>query len=196
MLRLLIAYAYPLMVPIALVEGPLVALSGGVGFSLGKINPLIVYALVMVGALVQDVGYYWLGAWAMASPKAHARLCRLKLVRASMGPLEEAWAHRMFATLVASKFAYGLYAPIIVTAGMARAPWWRFLGESLALSAVVLAAWLGAGIGIGRAYGALGHDATYAAIGLGVAAIGGLWFIGRQARRRLDLNREPTSPVH
>jgi membrane protein DedA with SNARE-associated domain len=187
MLKILIAYAYPAMIPIALVEGPLVAFAGGVGFALGRINPLVVYAIVMLGALVQDVAYYWLGRCAMASPRAHTVLCRLTLIRKSMDVLREAWGERMFATLVASKFTYGLYAPIIVTAGMARAPWWKFLGESLALSAVVLAGWLGAGIGAGHAYGALGRTATWVSIGLAIVAIAGLWAVGRHARARLNL---------
>jgi membrane protein DedA with SNARE-associated domain len=185
MLHLLIAHAYPLMIPISLVEGPLVALAGGAGAAAGRINPWFVYAIVMAGGLFQDVAYYWIGRWIMCSPKARAMADHLHLTRKSLAPLESAWREKMFATLVASKFAYGLYAPIIVTAGMSKAPYWRFLGESLALSAVVLAGWLIAGLLLGRAYGALGRDASWVMAGLGVVAIGGLFWVGRTARKRL-----------
>jgi membrane protein DedA with SNARE-associated domain len=114
---------------------------------------------------------------------------RLGAVRKTLGPLEIAWRREMFATLVASKFAYGLYAPILVSAGMAKAPFWRFLGESMALSAVVLAGWLGLGFGLASSYGALGAAANWVMLGLGVVAVATLFLLARYARRRLNLHR-------
>lgn len=185
MLHILLAYAYPVMIPLSLVEGPLVALAGGIGAATGRINPFYTYAIVMGGGLFQDVVYYWLGRWAMHSDRARAFVKRTGLDRKALEPLKTAWRERMFATLVASKFAYGLYAPILVSAGMARAPFWRYLGQSMGLSALVLAGWLGAGLGIGRAYGSFGRFASWAMGGLGVMAIVALFAIGRYARGRL-----------
>lgn len=191
MLHLLIAYAYPLMIPLSLVEGPLVALASGVGASMGRINPWFAYGIVMGGGLFQDVVYYWLGTLVMKSDKVRRLAERTRLVRDTFKPLQAAWRDKTFATLAASKFAYGLYAPIIVSAGMAKAPYWRFLIESLILSGVVLAAWLGAGFGFAKAYGSLGRDASWIMGGLGVVAIAGLFFIGRFARTRLAPDQKP-----
>jgi membrane protein DedA with SNARE-associated domain len=185
MLHLLIAYAYPLMIPLSLVEGPLVALAAAIGASTGRINPLAAYAIVMAGGLFQDVVYYWIGRAAIGSGRVRAFARRTKLVRDTLGPLRDAWRARMFATLVASKFAYGLYAPILVSVGMAKAPFWRFLGESMALSAAVLASWLGLGFCLARLYGGLGRDASWIMAGLGVLAIMGSVFIASHARGRL-----------
>jgi len=190
MLQLLLQYAYPLMIPLSLIEGPLVALAGGAGAASGRINPFVVWAIVMGGGLFQDVVYYWLGRWAIGSHKVRRFAERVGWVRRTLGPLEAAWNQRMFATLVASKFAYGLYAPILVSAGMAKAPFWRFLGESLALSAVVLAGWLALGYGLGSSYGALGADANWAMAVLGVAAIAALVLLARYARGRLNLHAD------
>jgi membrane protein DedA with SNARE-associated domain len=139
----------------------------------------------MGGGLFQDVVYYGLGRAAIGSDKVRAIATRTRLLRDGLGPIQAAWRDRMFATLLASKFAYGLYAPILITAGMAKAPFWRFLGESMSLSALVLAAWLGAGYGLGRAYGGLGHDADWVTAGLGVLGIAGLVFVARYARSHL-----------
>ncbi|HEX4197426.1 MAG TPA: hypothetical protein VHZ26_08290 [Caulobacteraceae bacterium] len=185
MLQLLIAYAYPLMIPLSLVEGPMVALAAGVGAAMGRINPFYAYAIVMGGGLFQDVAYYWLGRWSISSARVRAFAQRTRLISKALRPMEEAWRHRMFATLVASKFAYGLYAPILISAGVAKAPFWRFLGQSMALSAVVLAGWLAAGFAFGRAYGTLGHTASWIMAGLGIVALAGLFFIARQARKRV-----------
>ena len=189
MLHLLLQYAYPLMIPLSLVEGPLVALAGGAGAASGRINPFVVWAIVMGGGLFQDVVYYWLGRGAIGSAKVRRFAERVGWVRKTLGPLEAAWNEKMFATLVASKFAYGLYAPILVSAGMARAPFWPFLGESMALSAVVLGGWLGLGFGLGSSYGALGAAANWVMGGLGVVAIVALVLLARYARRCLKLQK-------
>jgi membrane protein DedA with SNARE-associated domain len=194
MLHLLLEYAYPLMIPLSLVEGPLVALAGGAGAASGRINPFIVYAIVMGGGLFQDVVYYWLGRWAISSDKVRRFAERVGAVRKTLDPLEAAWRHRMFATLAASKFAYGLYAPILVSAGMAKAAFWPFLGESLALSAVVLAGWLGLGFALGSSYGALGAAANWIMGGLGLAAVLALFLIARYARKTLKVRKpDPTA---
>jgi membrane protein DedA with SNARE-associated domain len=187
MLHLLLQYAYPLMIPLSLIEGPIVALAGGVGTASGQINPFFVFAIVMGGGLFQDVAYYGLGRWACNSQKMRRRIESMQSVRKVLGPLKMAWRERLFLTLVASKFAYGLYGPILITAGMTKAPFWRYLGESLALSAVVLAAWEAAGFGLAGAYGQLGQAANWVMIGLGVLAIGMLWLISRWAKKRLDV---------
>jgi membrane protein DedA with SNARE-associated domain len=95
----------------------------------------------------------------------------------------------MFATLATSKLAYGLYAPIIVTAGMARAPYWRFLAESLLLSAVVLGAWLLLGVGIGRAYGAMGAQASWLMTAIGLVGLAAFVLVARHARGRVTGSR-------
>jgi membrane protein DedA with SNARE-associated domain len=188
MLHLLLQYAYPLMIPLSLIEGPLVALAGGAGTAAGRINPLFVFAIVMGGGLFQDVAYYSLGRWACRSQKVRRWIEGMKSVKSVLGPLKTAWRERLFLTLAASKFAYGLYGPILITAGMTKAPFWRYLAESLALSAVVLAGWEAAGFGLARAYGQLGEAANWVMLGLGVVAIGMLWLIGRWARKRLDVD--------
>ena len=95
----------------------------------------------------------------------------------------------MFATLASSKFAYGLYGPILVTAGMARAPFSRFLLMSLALSAVVLGAWFGLGFGLERLSGALGKVSSFLMPAVGVLGLIALFFVGRYARRHLEQRR-------
>jgi membrane protein DedA with SNARE-associated domain len=189
MLHLLLTYAYQAMIPLSLIEGPIVAVAAGAGVATGKINPAYAALIIAFGAFFQDTVYYWLGRWAQSKPKVRAFATRARLLRDTVQPLEAAWRSNMFVTLVSSKFAYGLYGPILVTAGMACAPFAPFLLESLALSAVVLGAWFGVGVGLEHMYGALGHEnyASYAIAGVGVLGLVALFFIGRHARERLDL---------
>lgn len=185
MLQVLIAHAYAWMIPLSLIEGPIVALAGGVGAATGRINPYLTFLIVMAGGLFQDVVYYGLGRRAMRSERVRALLKRTRLLRDGLEPLKTAWRDEMFATLAASKFAYGLYAPLIVSAGVAEAPFGRFLWRSTLLSAVVLAGWLLFGFALARAYGVLGSAANWITAGLAAVSMIGLVFVGRVARRRV-----------
>jgi membrane protein DedA with SNARE-associated domain len=147
--------------------------------------------IIGFGALFQDTAYYWLGRWAQSKPRVRAFAKRARLMRDTVEPLKEAWRSSMLATLAASKLAYGLYGPILVTAGMAAAPFGRFLVLSLMLSAVVLGAWFGVGVGLERLYGAMGHQsyASYVMMGIGVLGLLGVFLVARHARRRLEQRR-------
>lgn len=193
MLHLLLQYAYPLMIPLSLVEGPIVAMAGGAGAAVGRIDPLVAYAIVMGGGLFQDVAFYGLGRWARRSERARSWIDRICALRRVVDPLRAAWRERMFLTLLASKFAYGLYFPIMVSAGLLQAPFRRYLAESILMSAVILAGWEAVGLLLVRAYGKLGAAANWVTFGLGLTGIVGLWLIGRWARRRLDLAPKVTN---
>jgi hypothetical protein len=71
---------------------------------------------------------------------------------------------------------------------MAKAPFWTFLAQSLALSAVVLAAWFAAGYGLVRIYGSLGPSRAYTPWvlgGIGLIGVLALVVVARHAHRRL-----------
>jgi len=176
------------MIPLSLIEGPIVAVAAGVGVATGRIDPLYAALIIAFGALFQDTAYYWFGRWLELKPQARAFATRVRLLRETLRPLKRAWRTQMFMTLASSKFAYGLYGPILVTAGMAGAPFGRYLAESLALSALVLGAWFGFGMGLQRIYGALSHEGYVSIImtALGILGLVGLFFVGRHARRRLS----------
>jgi membrane protein DedA with SNARE-associated domain len=180
--------AYWVMVPLSLVEGPIVALAAGAGMATGQVNPVVAGSILALGAVFQDTVYYWLGRLAIASSRIRALATRVHLLRNTLPPLEAAWRNALFATLLGSKFAYGLYAPMLVTAGMARAPFGRFLALSLAVSAVLLGGWFAAGYGLVRAYGALGERryASFVVTGVGLVGLVALFFIARHVSKRLN----------
>jgi membrane protein DedA with SNARE-associated domain len=189
MLHLLLRYLYPVMLPLSLIEGPMVAVAAGAGVAAGKVNPLLAALIIAFGAFFQDTVYYWVGRLAQDKPSIRRLAERTKLLHESVLPLEEAWKRNMVATLAASKFAYGLYGPILVTAGMAKTPFRPFLITSLAMSAVILGAWFGFGFGLERVYGAMGHTGLVTGVeaGIGMGGLVALFFIGKHARKRLKI---------
>lgn len=57
----LLAYRYPIILPLAVVEGPVVMLLSGILIRAGLFDFWPVYLLLLIGDLIGDVGWYWVG---------------------------------------------------------------------------------------------------------------------------------------
>ncbi|MGH6957255.1 MAG: DedA family protein [Caulobacteraceae bacterium] len=189
MLHALLHNPYPIIAFFSVIEGPLIAIASGVGYALIKLNPFFAFAIIMAGAFIQDLIYYWLGRWAASVKRVRDFATHTKLLRENFLTVEVSWRRDMVLTLVLSKFAYGLYAPFVVSAGSANVPFLKFLGASMAISAPVVAMWMGVGYGFAQLYGATGHSATYAVAGVGVVALVVLFFAMRRARSHINPNQ-------
>src|ERR1700735_1576180 len=60
-LALILQYRYAILVPIALIAGFPTGLAVGVVLKLGYLNFFLSYACIMLGELIGDVGWYWIG---------------------------------------------------------------------------------------------------------------------------------------
>ncbi len=60
---LLTNYGYFILFPLAVIEGPMVAVVAGFLSFLGLMNIFIAYAIIMIGDVVGDSGYYMAGRW-------------------------------------------------------------------------------------------------------------------------------------
>lgn len=58
---LIVAYKYPLLFPIAMVEGHGISLLSGFLSHLGYLNPLLAGIVIALGNLLGDIALYWLG---------------------------------------------------------------------------------------------------------------------------------------
>jgi membrane protein DedA with SNARE-associated domain len=187
---------YWVIVPLSIVEGPIAAIGSGAGWALGYVNPVLAFAALMAGSVIQDLIYFGLGRWAASSARVRGLMERTKLLRDTMKPIAASWRHDMLGTLLTLKFAYGLYAPFLVTAGVVKAPFWRLLGISTACSAAALILWLAIGYGLARFYGVAGPYAPYAVGVLGVLGVAALVLVMRRAKRRLALDEtRPPQPA-
>jgi len=185
---------YWAIVPLSVVEGPIAAVGCGVGAALGYVDPFLAFAALMAGSLIQDLIYYGLGRWAAGSSRMRDFATRRRLLRSTMAPIEAAWRGHMVVTLLTLKFAYGLYAPFLVTAGFRSIPLIRLLVISMAWSALALIAWIAIGYGLTRFWGMTGHFAPYLVGAIGVGGLLAMVLVIRRARRRLDPERAARSP--
>jgi membrane-associated protein len=144
LLSLLEAHPYLWLFPLAVVEGPLVAMVAGSMASLGLISWPLAYPLVVAADLVGDTAFYILGRFGHRLWVRRA-LGRLGVKRSSLDRLEALFRKRGARVLVGGKLTHFAGAPVLAAAGLARVGYGRFLLWNLAATVPKSAALMAAG---------------------------------------------------
>ena len=188
MLHIVQTHAYFFLIPLAILEGPLLAIVCGVAAGLGYINGFIAYAILIFGDLGPDLMYYAIGRWGATLPFVRRYASRIKAIRDNFLSLEELWRTHPLATMASSKLSYLVSPALIVSVGLSGMPLTRFVRCSLMVSTVYLGALAAVGFGLAKIYGYF--HLSLSAVGLylalpGVAVLCGLGYGMVLMRRRL-----------
>ncbi|MDQ6814466.1 MAG: VTT domain-containing protein [Bacteroidota bacterium] len=150
-IHLLTQYKYYILFPLAIVEGPIIAVIAGFLCNNGFMNPLIVYPIIVAGDIVGDSGCYLLGR--LGVPSFIKRIARwfgvtdekIKRVRVLFNTNPNK-------IVGLSKIILGVGVAGIYLAGNSRVPFTRFLLICLVVSALQYVFYLGLGLLFGSAY--------------------------------------------
>ena len=126
LLSLLEAHPYLWLFPLAVIEGPLVAMVAGSMVSLGLVSWPLAYPLVVGADLLGDTAFYLLGRFGHR-PQVRRALGRLGVKRSSLDALEAVFLKRGARVLVGGKLTHFAGAPVLAAAGLARVGYGRFL---------------------------------------------------------------------
>ena len=150
-IHLLYGFKYLFLFPLAVVEGPILAVIAGFLCIEGFLNPLIVYPIIVLGDITGDSLVYALGRWGKSwRPGRWSRLIGL-----SGAKIDRARAYfndNPVKTVSLSKVILGVGVAGIFLAGNSRVPYRTFLIVCLGTSAVQYTVYLGIGLLFGRAY--------------------------------------------
>ncbi len=152
------AHPYALLLPLAIAEGPLVTIAGGVLVATNHLRFWPALAIVVTGDLMGDSALYALGRWGgirlvtkWASKRAIARAT----------DLQDQFRRKADQVLVTGKLTHAIGAPVLIAAGMVRMPFGRFLTVNFLATLPKSLALLCLGYAFQSGYAAISETMTY-----------------------------------
>ncbi len=149
---LLKTYGYYLIFPVALVEGPIIAVICGWFVALGILNFFVVYLLLIFANILGDTIYYLIGYWG-GPPLIKKWGHWFKLDLEETVKLKKHFDNHGGKILLTAKITpHFASAAVLVGAGLAKYSFWSFLRYSLTIEIIKTAILMTIGYFIGDAY--------------------------------------------
>lgn len=152
--QIIIQYRYAILIPLSLIEGPIVAVIAGTLAAGGYFNIFILEGFFIIRDLVTDIAYYMLGMYAGRSALVKRLLRAIGLTDASLDKAKRLWDVHPFRTMFLGKLSYGIAPSFFVVAGMVRMRLTRFLGYNGLVATLQYGVLLCVGYYFGAALGA------------------------------------------
>ncbi|MFI5187085.1 MAG: DedA family protein [Chitinophagales bacterium] len=154
--NLLYHYKYLILFPLAIVEGPILAVIAGFLCTGGFLNLFIVYPIIVIGDITGDSLCYMLGRWGV--PRFLKKIAkRFGLRPENIERVRSYFDSNPNKTISLSKITLGIGFAGIYLAGNARIPYHRFIRICLFTSALQYVVYLGIGLVFGNAYKQISH---------------------------------------
>ncbi len=159
LIALLLHYRYVIILPIAILEGPIITIIGGFLVSMGALNPFIVYALVVSGDALGDAGCYIIGRW--GSPLVERHGAKIGVTKEKVEVVKEYFHSHRRKALFLSKVLHGIGFTGLIVAGTLKIPYRKFFTVCFLTTAVQSLIFLLIGILFGHAYTTIGQYLNY-----------------------------------
>ena len=134
LMTILLTYRYWVLLPLAIVEGPMLAFACGVLVSLGILGALPTLCILVIGDIIPDTVFYSLGRFWSDRPFVKRLALRIGVTDDHFKDAQSLWHEHPGKTMLMSKFAYGISSAFLFMAGLMRMPALRFYGYSISIS--------------------------------------------------------------
>lgn len=151
--HLILQYRYWILIPLSLLEGPVVAFVAGSLSAAGYFNPYFLEVFFIIRDLVTDVAYYALGVFAGQSRFVKRLLHKIGVTAENLKKANTLWETHPLRTMFLGKLAYGIAPSFFIVAGMVRMSLPRFIGYNALVAAFQYGACLLLGYYFGNTIG-------------------------------------------
>lgn len=149
-LYLLLTYKYAILLPLAVVEGPIITVIAGFLVTLGYMDIFLVYLIALAGDFTGDTILYGAGRWGKNLIHRYGHY-----IGASKEKLKQAkkyFAEKRTKAIVMSKLFHGVGSAGLVAAGVLAVPYRRYIRTCMLVALAQSAVFLFIGIVFGHAY--------------------------------------------
>lgn len=129
-IELLIQYKYYILFPIMIIEGPIATVIAGFIVSIGVMNFIITYFVVIIGDTTGDIIYYIIGRWGRENfLERWGKYIGFPIEKVI--PIEKHFEKYGTKTLFIGKMAQGIGGIFLIAAGLVRMPFLKFVSANL-----------------------------------------------------------------
>lgn len=185
--HLIVTYRYWILIPLSMLEGPIVAFVAGTLASLGYFNVYALAVFFLIKDMLVDAGYYALGHFGGRTALAQRLLKRIGVTEGHLERVRGLWNKHPATTMLMGKLSYGISASFIVVAGMVRMPLSKFFGWGLFAACVQYGILLFIGYFLGGAFGGqisnILNNLEYVIFGVSIFVAGYFlftWYMGKR----------------
>jgi membrane protein DedA with SNARE-associated domain len=196
-IQLLMEYKYFLLFPLAVIEGPLVALAAGFLVSIGYMTAIPAFIVMLFGDLIPDSIYYYIGRYGNRFNLMEKYGHKFKLISSNFPQVERLWKTHPRKMMFFGKLAYGLSIPFLISAGLVKMTFSRFLKYAIPVTIFQYGVIMAIGYYMGYSYTSAGgyvKDAYITIAVLLIIVIGANIFISKFAKHEIEeLENNPES---
>ncbi len=161
---LVITYKYIILFPLAVLEGPLIAVFAGFLIKFNQLALIPTYIILVLGNVLPDLFFYWLGRFGQKNIYVQKIIQRFSFIKNNFKLIEKLWNEHFRKTIFLSKFAYGLSSPFLISAGLVKVPFLKFISHTVAIDLFDITLFIFLGIAFGKTYGLVSNYIDYLAI--------------------------------
>lgn len=155
-IQLLLTYKYFILIPLAVLEGPIASVIAGFLASLGVFNLLFVYLIMVLGDNIGDAIYYYIGYSGKKLFRGYFARNEEKIKSA-----KEFFEKHHNKAIAASKIMWGIGPAGLVAAGALHIPYKRYFKICALYSLIQSFFMISLGIFFGQAYETIGKYFDY-----------------------------------
>lgn len=181
----ILKYRYFILLPLSVIEGPIIAVVSGFLCRQGILNFLLVYCILIIGDTIGDSVYYALGYYSN-SPFALKLISWLGIKKDRLEKVKFYFGNNPLKAITISKLILGVGVAGLFLAGKSKIPYSQFFTICLITSFIQCLAYLVTGWFFGEFYLQINHYFNYfASISIVLVLAGILFFTVRSKLKKL-----------
>lgn len=169
MIQLLLTYRYIILIPLAIIEGPITSVVAGFLSTSGIFNLLFVFPIMVMGDMVGDSIFYGLGRFGSGVLHRHGH--RIGATQEHLAKAREYFGNNHHKALVMSKLIHGIGLSGLIVAGSLKVPYSRYIKTCTLIAIGQSLIFLILGVFFGHAFSLIGKYLNYYAAGISVLAL-------------------------
>ncbi len=193
-LLLLLKYKYLILFPLAAFEGPIVGIIVGFLIFSGVLSFWPAFFTLLLGDIVPDTTFYSIGYFGQKSKFVEKYFLKSKFFINHIDIVKKLWHEHPLKTMFFGKLAAGMALPFLVSAGIVKVPYRKFITYTTPISIFQYSTLTAVGFYLGNSYAASFKyfDYAYVVLSFGILVFAIIYIIAVKYARKKMIDLEKT----